>query len=163
MLVDYEYRNKKLLVSYINEQGNIKLKYYTWNNPTKFIITDDDDPDRSGKFVTWDGKSVKEIKPEIYRKVNISSNTFHIVKEGLRETILNGTGWRANIKELNISGKTGTAQNPQGDTHAWFIGFIPYKESQICITVFIENGGEGSEAAAPIARAMLEKYFNIQE
>ena len=61
MLVDYEYRNKKLLVSYIDENGNIKLKYHTWQNPTKFIITDDHDSDRSGKYVTWDGKSVKEI------------------------------------------------------------------------------------------------------
>jgi len=61
MLVDYEYRNKKLLVSYIDEHGNIKLKYHTWQNPTKFIITDDHDSERSGKYVTWDGKAVKEI------------------------------------------------------------------------------------------------------
>ena len=61
MLVDYEFRNKKLLVSYIDEYGNIKLKYHTWTNPTKFIITDDHDSERSGKYVTWDGKSVKEI------------------------------------------------------------------------------------------------------
>lgn len=61
MLVDYQYISKKLLVSYIDEYGNIKLKYYPWNNPTKFIVTDDADPDKSGKFVTWDGKSVKQI------------------------------------------------------------------------------------------------------
>lgn len=61
MLVDYEYRGKKLLVSYIDENGNIKLKYHSWPNPTKFVITSDDDRDRSGKYVTWDGKSVKEI------------------------------------------------------------------------------------------------------
>jgi len=61
MLVDYEFRSKKLLISYIDENGNIKLKYHTWNNPTKFVIADDDDPARHGKYVTWDGKSVKEI------------------------------------------------------------------------------------------------------
>ena len=61
MLVDYEYRNKKLLISYIDDYGNIKLKYHTWNNPTKFVVTHDDDQDRSGKYVTWDGKSIKEI------------------------------------------------------------------------------------------------------
>jgi DNA polymerase elongation subunit (family B) len=63
MLVDYEYNSigKQLIVSYINELGNIKLKYYPWANPTKFVITDDDDKDRSGKYTTWDGKSIKEV------------------------------------------------------------------------------------------------------
>jgi DNA polymerase elongation subunit (family B) len=61
MLVDYEYRSKKLLVSYIDDFGNIKLKYYPWTNPTKFIMCEDDDVDRSGKYVTWDGRTVKEI------------------------------------------------------------------------------------------------------
>src|SRR5665648_523501 len=114
------------------------------------------------KIISADGKTVKEIKPEIYKKLNFSPDTFKIVKEGLRQTILTGTGWRANIKELAVAGKTGTAENPQGETHAWFIGFSPYENPEVCITVFLENGGEGGEAAAPIARAMLEKYFNIQ-
>ena len=114
------------------------------------------------KIISADGKTVKEIKPEIYRKVNFSPDTFKIIKEGLRQTILKGTGWRANIKELAVAGKTGTAQNPQGETHAWFIGFAPYEDPEIGITVFLENGGEGGEAAAPIARAMFEKYFNIK-
>ncbi|MEA3454068.1 MAG: penicillin-binding protein 2 [Candidatus Caldatribacteriota bacterium] len=114
------------------------------------------------KIISADGKTVEEIKPEIYKKVDFSPDTFKIVKEGLRQTILKGTGWRANINELAVAGKTGTAQNSQGETHAWFIGFAPYENPEVCITVFIENGGEGGEAAAPIARAMLEKYFNIK-
>ena len=114
------------------------------------------------KIISADGNTVEEIKPEIYKKVNFSPDTSKIIKEGLRQTILEGTGWRANIKELAVAGKTGTAQNPQGETHAWFIGFAPYEDPEICITVFLENGGEGGEVAAPIARAMLEKYFNIQ-
>ena len=61
MLIDYEYRNKKLLVSYVDDFGNIKLKYYPWTNPTKFIICEDDDQEKNGKFVTWDGRAVKEI------------------------------------------------------------------------------------------------------
>ncbi len=115
------------------------------------------------KIILAEGETVKEIKPEIYKKVDFSLDTFKIVKEGLRQTLLKGTGWRANIDELAIAGKTGTAQNPQGETHAWFIGYAPYENPEVCITVFIENGGEGGEAAAPIARAMLEKYINIQK
>lgn len=115
------------------------------------------------KIISADGNTVEEIKPEIYRRVNFSPDTSKIIKEGLRQTILKGTGWRANIKEVAVAGKTGTAQNPHGETHAWFIGFAPYEDPEICITVFLENGGEGGEAAAPIARAMLEKYFSIQK
>ena len=115
------------------------------------------------KIISADGKTVKEIKPEIHKKVDFSLDTFKIMKEGLRQTISKGTGWRVNIKELAVAGKTGTAQNPQGETHAWFIGFAPYENPEVCITVFIENGGEGGEVAAPIARAMLEKYFDIQK
>lgn len=115
------------------------------------------------KIISADGNTVEEIKPEIYRRVNFSPDTSKIIKEGLRQTILKGTGWRANIKEVAVAGKTGTAQNPHGETHAWFIGFAPYEDPEISITVFLENGGEGGEAAAPIARAMFEKYFSIQK
>ena len=60
MLVDYEYKNQNLILSVIDKTGNIKLRYYRWS-PTKFISTSPDDPDRHGKYVTWDGRPVKEI------------------------------------------------------------------------------------------------------
>jgi len=61
MIIDYEYKNNNLILSYIGEDGNIKLKYHKWNNPTKFVTCEHDDPQKSGKYVTWDGNSVKEI------------------------------------------------------------------------------------------------------
>jgi DNA polymerase elongation subunit (family B) len=61
MIIDYEYKNRKLILSFIGDDGNIKLKYYNWPNPTKFVTCDDNDPEKNGKYVTWDGKSVKEI------------------------------------------------------------------------------------------------------
>jgi len=61
MIVDYEYNKGNLILSYIGEDGNIKMKYQKWDNPTKFIECSDDDPNKSGKYVTWDGQSVKEI------------------------------------------------------------------------------------------------------
>jgi DNA polymerase elongation subunit (family B) len=61
MIVDYEYKNQNLILSYIGDDGNIKLNYYKWQNPTKFITCDDDDPQKDGTYVTWDGQSVKEI------------------------------------------------------------------------------------------------------
>ena len=71
MLVDYEYRNKTLITSYIDKVGNIKLKYFPWTNPTKFITTSDDDTEKNEKYTTWDGKSVKEIYTKYPNKYSI--------------------------------------------------------------------------------------------
>jgi DNA polymerase elongation subunit (family B) len=61
MLVDFQYltNSKKLVVSYVDNSGDIKLKYYEWDNPMKYITCSDDDSDRHDTFKSWDGKSVK--------------------------------------------------------------------------------------------------------
>lgn len=61
MVVDYEYRNGNLIVSHVDETHQIKLRYYKWLSPTKYITCEDDDSQRDGRYVTWDGKSVKQI------------------------------------------------------------------------------------------------------
>jgi len=60
MLIDYEYKNQNLIVSYFDKNGDAKLKYYDFK-PSKFISTSLDDPERHEKYVTWDGKPTKEI------------------------------------------------------------------------------------------------------
>jgi len=70
MLVDYEFKNGNLITSFIDKGGNIKMKYFPWQ-PTKFIVTSDNDPERNGKFVTWDGKPVKEIYTKYPNKYSI--------------------------------------------------------------------------------------------
>jgi cell division protein FtsI/penicillin-binding protein 2 len=81
----------------------------------------------------------------------------------MRKVIEKGTGHQANIEEVELAGKTGTAQNPQGENHAWFIAFAPYQNPEICVTVFVEHGGDGSQAAAPIAGNILRKYFQLKD
>ena len=71
MLVDTEFRNNNLIISYIDKSGQIKLKYRPWSRPTKFITTGDDDPEKSGRFVTWDGRSVKEIYTKYPNKYSV--------------------------------------------------------------------------------------------
>lgn len=61
MLVDYEYRNGNLIISHVDNTKQIKLRYYKWPNATKYITTEDDDPQRDGQYVTWDGRSVKKV------------------------------------------------------------------------------------------------------
>ena len=78
------------------------------------------------------------------------------------EVVHGGTGWRANIIGVDVAGKTGTAQNPQGKPHAWFLGFAPYQNPEIVVVVMVENGGSGGGVAAPIAGNFLRRYFYYQ-
>lgn len=71
MLVDFEYNSGNLICSYINEKGKLKLKHYPWRKPTKFIVTSEDDPEKSEKWVTWNGKSVKEIYTRFPNKYSV--------------------------------------------------------------------------------------------
>jgi DNA polymerase elongation subunit (family B) len=61
MLIDTQYliNSKRLVVSYVDSTGDIKLKYYEWENPKKYVICSDDDPEKHETFKSWDGKSVK--------------------------------------------------------------------------------------------------------
>lgn len=61
MIVDYEYKFDKLIVSHVDETKKIKLRYYNWPNPTNYIVTSDNDKEKDGRFVTWNGNSVKKI------------------------------------------------------------------------------------------------------
>ena len=89
----------------------------------------------------------------------VSADIYDIAREGMREVVDGGTGWRAAVPGIEVAGKTGTSQNPHGDPHAWFIGFAPYENPVIAIAVLIENGGGGGAFAAPLAELCLEKYF----
>lgn len=97
--------------------------------------------------------------------LGLSDYTVRIVREGLYKVVNseNGTGKRAKVTGVAVAGKTGTAQNPGGRTHAWFSGFAPFENARICIVVFLEHGGKGgvepSEIAGKIFQAAKEKGY----
>ena len=100
-----------------------------------------------------------EVKPQTY-DIGISKKSFDIVRRAMY-FVVNGAGTATNIKsdELQISGKTGTAQNPHGKEHSLFIGFAPFNNPKIAIAVLVENAGFGSTVAAPIARDIIKAYL----
>lgn len=107
--------------------------------------------------------SIKNINTDFFNKkyCSIDSKYFSPVIFGMQTAIegKNGTAKSAKIKGLTICGKTGTAQNPHGNDHSIFIGFAPKKNPEIAISVYVENGGWGSDLAAPIASLCVEKYI----
>lgn len=92
------------------------------------------------------------LKPDVIQKI----------REGLAKVVNseNGTGRRAKVEGLVIAGKTGTAENPQGRTHAFFCGFAPFDDPKICLVVFLEHGGKGGLEPAQIAKTLFEEAKN---
>ena len=80
-------------------------------------------------------------------------------KRAMRRAVLTGTAKKADLPGLDVCGKTGTAQNPLGDDHAWFVCFAPMDDPEIAIAVVVENAGFGSAAALPIAAGLLQQHF----
>ncbi len=74
-----------------------------------------------------------------------------------------GTATWLRYSKYEISGKTGTSQNPHGEDHAWFIAFAPFDNPKIAVAVIVENVGFGSTYAAPIAQKVIEEYLNSLE
>ena len=79
----------------------------------------------------------------------------------LRDAVKDGTGHSADVKGLDVAGKTGTAQNPGGADHAWFVCFAPVDQPRIAIAVIVEHGGSGAQAACPVAAGILRKAREI--
>lgn len=85
------------------------------------------------------------------------------VKRAMRHAVQTGTAKKADIPGLDVCGKTGTAQNPLGEDHAWFVCFAPADKPAIAIAVVVENAGFGSAAALPIAAGLLRQWFGLPE
>ncbi|MFQ3599027.1 MAG: penicillin-binding protein 2 [Chloroherpetonaceae bacterium] len=97
--------------------------------------------------------------PPVQEKLPISQATFDLVRNGMLLAVENGTGGRARVPDVKVAGKTGTAQNPHGEDHAWFICFAPFEKPTVAIAVLVENAGFGGTIAAPIAGEWLKRYF----
>lgn len=83
--------------------------------------------------------------------------------EGMyRGVNVSGTGSIARVEGLDICGKTGTAQNPQGADHSTFVCFAPRNNPKIVVSVYVEHGRWGASAAAPIASLITEQYLTGQ-
>lgn len=79
----------------------------------------------------------------------------------MRDAVVSGTGRPADVPGLEVAGKTGTAQNPQGEDHSWFACLAPASAPRLAVVVLVEHGGYGSEAAAPVAARLLERAKEI--
>lgn len=110
------------------------------------------------RIVRSDGQFLYKGRPETAGALQLKSATWALVREGLHSVVSEGTGQSAKIQGAEIYGKTGTAQNPHGKDHAWFVSYatVGGQPARIAVAVLVEHGEHGSSAAAPIARAVIE-------
>lgn len=99
----------------------------------------------------------------------VSAKNLNLIKEGLIGVCQQGGtaypffGFKVGEREIKVACKTGTAEfgDPQNKTHAWFTAFAPLDNPQLAVTVLVEEGGEGSGVAAPIAKTIFEEWFKM--
>lgn len=90
----------------------------------------------------------------------IDQSHIQTVRQGMRQTVLSGSARALQALPVTAAGKTGTAQwSSTRPTHAWFTGFAPYENPEIAVTVLVEEGGEGSSTATPIARDIIQWWY----
>ncbi len=102
----------------------------------------------------------EDTKSEVYKEHIVNEEYVTIVREGLHQAVLAGSGRRLSLLPVSSAGKTGTAQSTKGRApHAWFTGWAPYENPEVSITVLIDEGEEGSRTAVPVAYDILKWYF----
>jgi cell division protein FtsW (lipid II flippase) len=105
-----------------------------------------------GRWVT-DQTNPRQDPPQTILNPELSSQ----VGEYMRGVVTTGTGRSANLPDIPMAGKTGTAELAHAPSHAWFIGFAPYRGShKLAFSVLIENGQYGGTAAAPLAAEVMK-------
>ncbi len=85
----------------------------------------------------------------------VSPATAAAVAGMMGRVVEDGTGRSADLRGIDVAGKTGSAENPHGEPHSWFTAFAPASDPEVVVTVVVENAGAGAEAAAPIAREVM--------
>jgi penicillin-binding protein 2 len=105
-------------------------------------------------------------------RLDVSPATLALIRDALADVVEEGTATKAQLGPIRVAGKTGTAQvfkksvgvdadkQPKAERdHAWFIGYAPADNPEVAFAIVIEHGGHGGTTAAPVARQVLEVYF----
>lgn len=117
-------------------------------------------------IVDPEGAVILEKNPEIGGQLDISRSTYDVLKRGmLGVTSPGGTAyWVFSDFPIPVAGKTGTAEwDVTKDPHGWFVAFAPYDDPEIAVAVFIEQAGSGGSTGGPVARAIFEEYFRLND
>ena len=109
-----------------------------------------------------DGKEIKTYSPEEYKRF-MSSEEARILRSMMEQVVQKGTASKLKGLSYTAAGKTGSAEfNDVKDSHAWFTGYAPAEDPQICVTIIVEEAGSGGSYAVPIAKRIFDAYFEAE-
>lgn len=106
-----------------------------------------------------DGRVLHTFPPVVQGRVGLSESTLQALRQALEAVVERGTGQAARVDGLRVAGKTGSAETPRGRPHAWFAGYAPAQDPRIVVVVLVEHGYRGGLSAAPIAKAVLSRWW----
>ena len=125
------------------------------------------------------GKTIEQFPPRLRRQLALRAANLRFIQHALYGVVNDprGTAYSARVPELEVAGKTGTAQVhgikqrgrdhvvaegewDAGKDHAWFVGFAPASRPRVVVAALVEHGGLGARAAAPIVMQVLRGYFD---
>lgn len=123
-----------------------------------------------------DGEVLYSFPPRLRKRIEFNPKHLQAIQRGLWGTVNteNGTAYKVRLKDVEVAGKTGTAQvHKIGKVrianrdkairfrdHAWFASYAPADDPELVIVVFIQHGGHGGSVAAPVAMQIYDKYFH---
>ena len=117
-----------------------------------------------------------KFKVQSCKKIPVSNKNLNLIQEGMKRACSpGGTGWplfnfkvqsaKFKVEEIQTACKTGTAESHAENkmAHAWFTVYAPADKPEIALTVLLEEAGQGSDIAGPIAKEILKAYFERKE
>ena len=106
------------------------------------------------------GSTRYTLSTRVYRRP-LTSQQAAILKDYMRAVITSGTGTAANISNVKVCGKTGSAEiDGQENTNAWFVGFLDDPDAPFALAIVVENAGGGGSVAAPLAKQIFNWMLN---
>ncbi|HEX9890804.1 MAG TPA: penicillin-binding protein 2, partial [Actinomycetota bacterium] len=115
---------------------------------------------------TADGRVVERVFPKRVGRLPYSNKVLARIRGALQGVVTNGTGAQAFLgfptSSIPVAGKTGTSEVFDKQPHSWFVAMAPADDPQIVVAAIVEEGGHGSEVAAPIVRRILEHVFDLE-
>lgn len=108
------------------------------------------------------GAVIRKYQPKKIAEGHLRSQNHQILLQAMEEVVSapHGTGAAARVTGVRVGGKTGSAENPQGDkTHGWFVGVAPLDHPEICVAIVMENAGHGGSVAGPVVGKVLRYFF----
>ncbi len=107
-----------------------------------------------------DGETLESSAPTIRDRLPISRETLDLIQDALIAVVNEGTGRRVSLPYAQVAGKTGTAENPHGLDHSWFIGYAPADSPRIAVAAIMENAP--SSSAVPVVAQVIDAYLSLE-